>query len=47
MDTLSPQALKDRLLGDAEFALLDVREQGTFSESHLLFAVCKIGRAHV
>ena len=40
MDTLSPQALKDRLLGDAEFALLDVREQGTFSESHLLFAVC-------
>jgi len=29
--------LKRRLLDEEEFALIDVREQGTFSESHLLF----------
>ena len=40
MDSISPLDLKDLLLGEEEFALVDVREQGTFSESHLLFAVC-------
>ena len=40
MDTVTPQELKALLLGDEEFALIDVREQGAFSESHLLFAVC-------
>lgn len=40
MQTLSPQALKERLLGDAELALIDVREQGAYSECHLLFASC-------
>ena len=40
MDQISPLKLKQLLLGEEEFALIDVREQGTFSESHLLFAVC-------
>jgi rhodanese-related sulfurtransferase len=40
MNTLSPLELKNLLLGDEELALIDVREQGAFSESHLLFAVC-------
>lgn len=38
--TLSPQALRAKLLTDDELALIDVREQGTFSEAHLLFASC-------
>lgn len=40
MNTISPVELRELLLGDGELALIDVREQGTFSESHLLFAVC-------
>lgn len=40
MHEISPRELKRLLLGDDEFALLDVREEGTFSEAHLLFAVC-------
>ncbi|MFV2089842.1 MAG: rhodanese-like domain-containing protein, partial [Pseudomonadales bacterium] len=40
MHKISPLDLKDVLLGEEEFALIDVREQGAFSESHLLFAVC-------
>jgi rhodanese-related sulfurtransferase len=35
-----PLELKDLLLGETELALIDVREQGTYSESHLLFAAC-------
>ncbi len=42
--TVSPQALKGLLRGNpteetAELALLDVRENGTFGDGHLLFAV--------
>ncbi|MBT6245526.1 MAG: sulfurtransferase, partial [Gammaproteobacteria bacterium] len=40
MDKISPLDLRRLLQGDAELALIDVREQGTFSEAHLLFAVC-------
>jgi rhodanese-related sulfurtransferase len=40
MDKISPLDLTQLLLGAEELALIDVREQGTFSESHLLFAVC-------
>jgi rhodanese-related sulfurtransferase len=40
MSKISPLDLKQLLLGEEELALIDVREQGTFSESHLLFAVC-------
>ena len=40
MDQIPPLELKHLLLGEEEFALIDVREQGTFSKSHLLFAVC-------
>ena len=40
MPEISPPELKRRLLGDYEIALLDVREQGAFSEAHLLFAAC-------
>ena len=37
--TLSPSALLEMVLGDAEYALIDVREQGSFADAHLLFAV--------
>ncbi len=40
MDKISPLELKALLLDEEEFALIDVREQGAFSKSHLLFAVC-------
>ncbi len=40
MESISPLELRQLILGDEEFALIDVREQGAFSESHLLFAVC-------
>ncbi|MCZ6619110.1 MAG: rhodanese-like domain-containing protein, partial [Gammaproteobacteria bacterium] len=40
MDKISPHELKQLLVGEEEFALIDVREQGAFSKSHLLFAVC-------
>lgn len=39
LDTrISPQALKDMLLDRGELALIDVREELSFSEKHLLFA---------
>ena len=38
--TISPEALHALLLGDDELALLDLREQGTFGESHILYASC-------
>ena len=37
---IAPLELRQLLLGDEELALIDVREQGTFSEGHLLHAVC-------
>ncbi len=40
MKTLKPQQLKEMLHDPAEFALLDMREQGVFSHEHLLFACC-------
>lgn len=40
MKKIGPLEIRELLLGDAEFALIDVREEGAFSESHLLFAVC-------
>lgn len=40
MNTIVPLALKDLLVGHEELALIDVREQGAYSESHLLFAAC-------
>ncbi|MEZ5557050.1 MAG: rhodanese-like domain-containing protein [Pseudomonadales bacterium] len=40
METIAALELKQLLLGDGEFALIDVREQGAFSQAHLLFAVC-------
>jgi len=40
MHNISPLDLKSLLVADEELALLDVREQGTFSKAHLLFAVC-------
>ncbi len=40
MQSISPAALRERLLADEELALVDVREQGAFSEAHLLFATC-------
>ena len=40
MTKLSAAELKSALMGEEELALIDVREQGRFSESHLLFAIC-------
>jgi len=40
MQSLTPEALKAMLLSDRELALIDVREQGAYSEAHLLFASC-------
>ncbi len=40
MNKISPSELKQLLQGEQELALIDVRGQGAFSESHLLFAVC-------
>ena len=37
---ISPQELHALLLGADELALLDLREQGTFGESHILYASC-------
>ncbi|MCY4450897.1 MAG: rhodanese-like domain-containing protein [Immundisolibacterales bacterium] len=37
---ISPQELHALLLGTDELALLDLREQGAFGESHLLYASC-------
>ena len=38
--TISPKELHALLLGDDELALLDLREQGTFGEGHILYAAC-------
>ena len=38
--TISPQELHALLLGEPELALLDLREQGAFGESHILYASC-------
>lgn len=40
MHEISARELKRLLLGDDEIALVDVREEGAFSEAHLLFAAC-------
>ena len=40
MNRISPLELKQLLHGEQELALIDVRGQGAFSESHLLFAIC-------
>jgi rhodanese-related sulfurtransferase len=40
MGKISPLNLRRLLQGDEELALIDVREQGKFSEAHLLFAAC-------
>ncbi|HIG43674.1 MAG: rhodanese-like domain-containing protein [bacterium] len=40
MNKIPPLELKQMLHGEQELALIDVRGQGAFSESHLLFAVC-------
>ncbi|NQU61522.1 MAG: thiosulfate sulfurtransferase [Rhodospirillales bacterium] len=36
---LTPAALKDLIISDGELALIDLREEGTFGDGHLLFAV--------
>lgn len=40
MNKISPLDLKQMITGDDEFALIDVREQGSYSQAHLLFAIC-------
>ena len=40
MNTVSPHTLRELIVSDEEFALVDVREQGAFARSHLLFAAC-------
>jgi len=37
--SLTPAEVKERILGRGELALLDIREEGTFGDGHLLFAV--------
>ncbi len=39
MPVIKPHELKELILGTSEHAILDVREQGAFSEGHLLFAI--------
>ena len=39
MHKVSARELKELLVSDGELAVIDVREQGAFSESHLLYAV--------
>ncbi|MDA0305018.1 MAG: rhodanese-like domain-containing protein [Proteobacteria bacterium] len=36
---LTPAEVKERILGSGELALMDIREEGTFGDGHLLFAV--------
>ncbi|MDG3039955.1 rhodanese-like domain-containing protein [Roseicyclus marinus] len=38
-ETITPQEANDRVLGQGEIALIDLREPGPFSEGHPLFAV--------
>ena len=35
---ITPQALKELIVGGGELALLDVREEGVFSDGHMLYA---------
>ena len=35
---ITAEALRETILGDGELAILDVREEGVFSQAHLLFA---------
>jgi rhodanese-related sulfurtransferase len=37
---LTPAELAQRIRGDQELALLDAREEGSFGESHILYASC-------
>ena len=37
---ISPSTLRSLLVGNTELALIDVREQGAYSDAHLLFATC-------
>ncbi|MBC8339093.1 MAG: thiosulfate sulfurtransferase [Rhodospirillales bacterium] len=37
--TISPADLKEKILEGGELALMDLREEGTFGDGHLLFAV--------
>ena len=39
MNKISASSLKGKLAELGELALIDVREEGAFAESHLLFAV--------
>ncbi|MEZ5739501.1 MAG: rhodanese-like domain-containing protein [Burkholderiaceae bacterium] len=39
-DRMTPERLREALLDGDEIALLDVREEGTFSRGHLLLAAC-------
>ncbi len=38
VETVAPAALREMLADGDELALLDVREEGVFSQAHLLFA---------
>ncbi len=40
MESISAPELRQLILGQGEYALIDVREQGAFSGGHLLLAVC-------
>jgi len=40
MNTITPQDLRAWLTDGGELALFDLREQGVYCQSHLLFAVC-------
>ena len=40
MNTIAPSQVKKKLSEDKELALIDVREEGVFSEGHQLFANC-------
>jgi rhodanese-related sulfurtransferase len=40
MKPVTPQALRAMLTDGAELALIDVREEGVFTQSHLLLATC-------
>jgi rhodanese-related sulfurtransferase len=38
--TIAPEALHELLAGDGEIALVDVREEGNFSQAHIFYACC-------
>ena len=46
--SVTPVELRNLIIGPDELALIDLREGGTFSESHLLFAIsCPLSRIEV